>query len=407
MKNYKQLNILNFKIIENLIKGYILIYGHIKTIIYLLVAYLISYRNNYKHKQNECWLIGENYGVCLDDNAYKFFKYCILKHTEIDVYFVTKKISFKYYPELINDKNILVYGSSRHIRKLILSNAIIFSHTKRDIIYKYICPLIDKNKVKVFLQHGVTAFKKFNKEYLNNVNYIDIIIATSDREKNILSECIGINTKNIKTTGFPRFDYLSKNKIVKRQILYIPTWRDWINKEFNKTDFYKKIQSLLSNSYLSNQLRKNNIIIKFYLHKNMANKLQFFYNTNPDVIKFVKLGEESVQKLINQSCLMITDYSSVAWDFLYLKKPVIMYQYDLNDYQKYRGSYIDFNTFEFGDIIYYEVDLIAKIIQYINDDFIFSKAKSNLHKKYFEFYDKNNSQRVFTEIQEILISRNK
>ncbi len=406
--NYQliKVKIINIIHTKKFIKGIALVSGHIKSTLYMLIAFSTTYFEKHSYGQKECWIVGENYGVYLDDNGYQFFKYCRNEHPEIDVYFVTKKISLIYNPELSLDKNVLIYGSPKHIRKLVSSDVIIFSHTPRDIVYKYICPLIDRNKVKVFLQHGVTAFKKFNREYLKNKNYIDIMLATSDYEKKILIDNVGVTAHKIKITGFPRFDNLMMKTEQKNQILYMPTWRDWANDDFFLTDFYRKTQSLLNNSLLSDTLRAKNVIMKLYLHKNMADKLHYFTCLNSDVMKLIALGEETVQSLIKKSSLMITDYSSVAWDFLYLKKPLILYQYDIDAYQKFRGSYIDFNEFELGKVLYDEPSLIDNIVKYINSHFAISNIKSELHRKYFKYSDKDNSQRVFTEIQNAVKHKN-
>jgi CDP-glycerol glycerophosphotransferase (TagB/SpsB family) len=90
---------------------------------------------------------------------------------------------------------------------------------------------------------------------------------------------------------------------------------------------------------------------------------------------------------------MITDYSSVFFDFAYLKKPLIYYQPE-DDYH-YEDSYFDFDTMGFGDVIHDKSKLLDKIEYYI-------KNNCNLEKKYmervdnfFKYTDRNNSKRVY------------
>ena len=59
--------------------------------------------------------------------------------------------------------------------------------------------------------------------------------------------------------------------------------------------------------------------------------------------------DESYQELFNNSSVLVTDYSSVFFDFAYLKKPVIYY-HPIDDYH-YENSYFDYETMGFGDVV--------------------------------------------------------
>ena len=91
---------------------------------------------------------------------------------------------------------------------------------------------------------------------------------------------------------------------------------------------------------------------------------------------------------------MITDYSSVNFDFAYLKKPVIYYQYG-NDYHFEGEALIDDEISTFGDIIDDEDILTEKIIEYIDNDCKMEDKYVSRVLKFFKFNDKNNSKRVY------------
>ena len=89
-----------------------------------------------------------------------------------------------------------------------------------------------------------------------------------------------------------------------------------------------------------------------------------------------------IQKLINESALMVTDYSSVSLDFAYLNKPVIYYQFDVNSVRKlqYKEGYY---KYDFG---YTSVDyrsIVKKIIESANNKF---KNKDEYTKKIEKFF---------------------
>ena len=110
--------------------------------------------------------------------------------------------------------------------------------------------------------------------------------------------------------------------------------------------------------------------------------------------------KKTYRELFNESELLITDYSSVAFDFSYLKKPVIYYQYS-DDYNfDLSESYFDYKTMGFGEVIKKEDDLIKLIKGYLDND---CKMKEVYKKRVDEFYkynDQNNSKRVYNWIYE-------
>ncbi|MDG2794214.1 CDP-glycerol glycerophosphotransferase family protein, partial [Vibrio parahaemolyticus] len=118
-------------------------------------------------------------------------------------------------------------------------------------------------------------------------------------------------------------------------------------------------------------------------------------------IKVVKLGEESVKELIQKSSLMITDYSSVVFDFNYLKKPTIFYQFDVNAYLKHRGSYVDLNKDLVGDMAYTKEEVIKHISEYVQNDFKYKSKYLIKSKKYYDYHDEKNFDRIYKEIKKI------
>ena len=64
---------------------------------------------------------------------------------------------------------------------------------------------------------------------------------------------------------------------------------------------------------------------------------------------------------------MITDYSSVCWDFLTLGKPVIFYRFDIDNYTSQRGSYIDLRDESYGEIAHDEGRLLELLSKYLDE----------------------------------------
>ena len=103
--------------------------------------------------------------------------------------------------------------------------------------------------------------------------------------------------------------------------------------------------------------------------------------------------------LIKKASLLITDYSSIFFDFAYLKKPIIYYQYG-DDYHFGSDPVFDEDAANFGDIISDEEDLLNKIIEYIENDCLMEDEYKNKVDKFFKYTDKNNCKRVYEFILE-------
>ena len=108
----------------------------------------------------------------------------------------------------------------------------------------------------------------------------------------------------------------------------------------------------------------------------------------------VKLAiDESYQELFNESAILITDYSSVAFDFAYLKKPVIYYQ--KGDGRPNEKAYFDYETMGFGDISSDEDELVDRIIHYLENGCVMEENFKERVDEFFKFKDKNNCKRVY------------
>ena len=98
-----------------------------------------------------------------------------------------------------------------------------------------------------------------------------------------------------------------------------------------------------------------------------------------------------------ESKVLVTDYSSVAWDFHYMKKPVCFYHFDQDKFLETHGSYLDLNKDIFGTVSKTEDKLVDKIIEsYLN------KKNKTIKKEFFEYNDKRNSERIFYNIKDFL-----
>ncbi|QHS23521.1 hypothetical protein GWK91_11365 [Virgibacillus sp. MSP4-1] len=347
--------------------------------------------------RNQVWLIGERPDTA-QDTGYHFFKYMRTHHPEIEAYYVIEKGS-KDVKNLLSLGNILYIGTREHVEKSLQASVFLCSHDINYILpFKGIEMKNYREGLRVFLQHGVLGRKpvEYHKKYYKYPFHLFIV--SSIPEKEMVIDEFGYRQSEVKVTGLSRFDNLH-NKETEHKILLIPTWREWLNtsERFFNSEYFQRYISLLQNPQLNDLLNKYKIKLDFYPHYRMQQYLAESNIKLQDNIHLVGLGEVKVQDLLKSSNLMITDYSSVSFDFNFMKKPVLFYHFDFKRFFS-KGILRSPNETFLGEIVNSEDILIQKIEEYILNGFKENENIDNQRHQILEYIDKNNSQRIYQEV---------
>lgn len=364
--------------------------------------YYLSEFENYESKK--IWLFMDRPDSA-DDNAEHLFKYAVNQNDDIEKYFIISKES-KDYNRLKGIGNVIDYGSKEHMLLVCFADKIITSHPDDE----FANPFYHKTEkyynglfsAKVcFLQHGIIIndisswLHKYDK-------FLYLIVTSAKKEYHAFFDFpYNYSESVVHLLGLPRFDNLD-NKNLKNQILIMPTWRRFMEDEdenqIKDSKYFKGMNSLLNNDKLIEFLKDNNYEIVFRPHQNLKEYSHLFSMNEYVICDF----ESSYQTLLNESKLLITDYSSISFDFAYLKKPVIYYQYDKEDFHfEIEDSYYDFCKMGFGEVTATEKGLIGLIKNYISNDCAMKAEFENRIAKFYEFSDKNNCMRVYNKLLEI------
>lgn len=143
-------------------------------------------------------------------------------------------------------------------------------------------------------------------------------------------------------------------------------------------------------------MEKNNYIGIFYLHPNFAEQFRYFKGN-----KIFKIKEKcNEQELLIKSALLITDFSSIFFDFGYILKPVIYTQFDYKEYRfnQFPEGYFDYKKDGFGPICYGLQCTIKEIIFEIENKCKLKKIYLMRIKRFFEYFDENNNFPIYNEI---------
>ncbi|MFD2922544.1 CDP-glycerol glycerophosphotransferase family protein [Halobacillus naozhouensis] len=348
------------------------------------------------------WIVGEQ-PYKAQDTGVSFFKYVRDKYPSKNIFYIMDIESAEY--EKVKELgNIISYKSRKHILYVIGARRIISSHHP-----EYLYPNKTekfKRKVKgtkIFLQHGVMGTKNMSSNYgkkAYNFN-IDEFLVSSDLEKGIVVNDLGYDSRQVHITGLSRFDTLlnKKKNNIKRQILIIPTWRDWITTSVNFTDseYFQEYKNLLESKELHELAIKYEFDIVFCLHPNMQLYSHHFI-AQPSV-RVISLGEVNVQDLIKESALMVTDYSSVGFDFSFLNKPVIYYQFDQGRFLGKKGSHLNLDRDLPGKICFTNQGVLELIEKYAKMDFGVEDEFVQRSRKFIKYKDTSSNRRIYNVVK--------
>ena len=329
------------------------------------------------------------------DNGEHLFRYAASQNDEIEKYFALEKDckEFKKLKKEYGNK-ILNFGSIRHKFIYMFAEKVISSQGYKN----HLNPFADLNLKLVqgissppvyFLQHGVGKYDMSSWLRKYDINF-SLILTVSDLDQEAFVNTYNYDEEIFQELGFPRFDNLT-NENLKKEIVIIPTWRKAIKDEEDllSSEYFMRWNNLLNDERLIRSAKENGYKIIFKPHPNSMRFLDCFDTDNVEVDTHRRFHD-----ILCESALMITDYSSVNFDFAYLKKPVIYYQYG-DDYHFEGDALIDDDKSTFGAIIKDEEALIDKTIEYIENDCKMEDEYVEKVDKFFKYTDKNNCKRVY------------
>ncbi|WP_022670392.1 CDP-glycerol glycerophosphotransferase family protein [Hippea alviniae] len=267
-----------------------------------------------------------------------------------------------------------------------------------------------KKSVVAQLWHGAGAFKKFGlhtkrSRWLKfwrkkDIESWDIVFCSSEFIKDIYSVAFGdFDRDRIFVNGLPRNDFLfslnQKRNDLKSQmnienkkiILFAPTFRD---KEFE--EYY--LDMIEDINFISKKLPKD-FQLAIRLHPSVPQRVFDFIDFS-DILDFNAFKTEESLVIAD---ILITDYSSIIFDFALLEKPMLFYAPDLDVYYDKRGFYFDYKSFVPGPISYSKEELLENIKQY--DWLKWQNKVKEFKEKFNPYFDGKNSERVINKILEI------
>lgn len=355
-------------------------------------------------KQKDIIIFGSNGGNKISGNPKFLYEY-LYGDNYYNCYFYLNNEN--------KSSNIINYKSLENIWVFLRAKTLIGSHGLGDF-----GPLSWSNK-KIFIQtwHGTPlktmghADKSETSEHLKKLkehnDKVNALLTTSDFSSGLISRCFNINERKIFSIGYPRNDKLLKsnykNKIKNldfnlpeydQTILYAPTYRRWENAKFfpfEDMDFYQ----------LNKFLENNKLILFLRGHIND----NFSQNEVQSSKRIILLNDDicpDINNYLHNIDILITDYSSIYFDYLLLNRPCIFIPYDLELYKEKRGLLLDdYDFWAPGPKVLDFKSFINEISKVINEIDQYKEQRKVINRIINNKQTENSSQKVMELIERL------
>lgn len=385
-------------------------------VLFLVSAQICGYLFRSHFEKKNIWIFSEK-KLEARDNGYHFFKYIIEHHPEINAYYVIDKHGADV--EKVKRLGPVVwYNSFKHCVYYYIAKERVcsqahgvrpfedYSSLQRIKIYKR------KDQRQINLKHGIS--KDFSSAFDFRKMGYDLYISGVKSEYDYIKTNFNYPDKNIVLSGFCRFDALHNLPKPKKQILIMPTFRSWLRtsdsskpeasaeemQKFIDSDYYKFYSSLLSNTDLLSKAVEQGYSIVFYLHYTFQPYTKAFKHLASEVVTIAGRDGNDVQTLLKESSLLVTDYSSVFFDFAYMHKPVTYAQFDKAEYREkhYKEGMFVYERDGFGPVCSDLKSTVIEVEKELENNCLLDELYMKRVSNFFIPYDNHNCERVYKAI---------
>ena len=362
-----------------------------------IIAFICS-RLWFGEKANKLVLLYEKNAAKYEESASVLFEKLIDSGYKYS-YFIITKDALGDVPEKYR-KNVLIKHSFRHYLYFFRAYTFIGTETLIHAIdlktfnKLALAKVQDKNKNYVFLQHGVMYMVSLDSEARGMFKRKDLkgkyrVVVSSEAESDHFTQLGRHYEDDIYVTGLPKFDKNVLDEDADR-ITIMPTWRPWeINtarENFLETSYYKMIIKIYNS--VPEKLRDKVVILP---HPLIINELQKLPKAVSDTI----ITDPKYDEILRKTRVLITDYSSIAYDAFYRGTRVIFYWEEKDACMAEYGPTTKLMLNEdnvYGDF-FYNTDGLSEAIErnYNNPQ---SEEYKEKYSRIVQFHDGKNTERL-------------
>jgi CDP-glycerol glycerophosphotransferase (TagB/SpsB family) len=378
-----------------------------------------------RRKYGNAWVLVDRFRHA-DDSAEHLFRYLREFRSDVNAWFVLEA-GTPDWDRLVKEgysDRMVAYKTTEWTLLMLNCEVVVSSHADRPIQSpRVIRRQFGKRTWRfVFLQPGIGKDDVSN--WLNPKSLDLFIVSTRNEYASIAGEdtTYRYSTKETKLTELPRFDKLRQRSqdyppAQRDLVLVAPAWRNWltmpleegsqrreVSRAFLTSDYARNWIAFLESDELVASVRDRNLRIAILPHPKLAaviDKLNL-----PDYVLKVGSQGPDVRSYLARSALVVTDYSSMAFDAAYLERPLVYFQFDaelmFGGRQADSQGYFDYQEQGFGPV----ADDLAGAIGSACSAIAYGPTPSSHYlervQQSFPYRDGRASERVANEISALL-----
>ena len=354
------------------------------------------------------------HGKKISDSPLAMLQELLKEERQYKIYYTVNKANYKEQKQFIKNNHMkirLVKLKSFKYQRIIAKAGYLINNVSFP-------PYFIKKEGQIYMNtwHG-TPLKTLGKnmcqgiESMHNIqhNFLqsDYLLFPNEFTKNHMMEDYNLEqlyTGKTIVCGYPRNSvFMDENagKRLKAELgydgktlyTYMPTWRGKNSYQKNGSDYIDDIEGILTNV---DQVLTDNEIFFVNLHPNVNSDVNF------DSYKHIQPFPTDIPQydFINCTDVLITDYSSIFFDFSITKKPIVLFMYDYDEYMEERGMYTDVKELPFTKV--YNLQDFIKGLK--GKEFL--KSTYSDDKEYHEKYIQYDSLDAAKYVNEVMFDQN-
>ena len=381
--------------------------SRVKELIILLYNYALYLLANVIPKDKKLWVFGAWYGDKYADNPKYLFQYVNQYHPSIRAVWLSRNISIVTIVKSFGYESCYVYSRLGLFYSLRAGCAIYCQSLQVDML-----PYMNTTKIiKIQLWHGIPLkkigydHKQYSTSKLSLKNTIfpytldshTMMIAASSEDRRNFSSSFKMPLSKIHVTGYPRNDCIvsgnKKASILPTKILYMPTFRDL---KLDEDAIFRQYNFDVRN--ISETLNRLNAKLFIKLHP--------AFNIDADLKSEIMnesgielLSENDIYDTIIEYDILITDYSSIFFDYLLTDNPIIFSPFDLDRYMELnRKLYYAYDEVTPGPKCKNWTHVMEWIEIFLDDRNIYSDERKKVKNRFHQHQDSDSCRRVMESI---------
>ena len=372
-----------------------------------------------RDRYRDAWVLMDR-DTMAQDNAEALYRYLRREQPQVNAWFVLRRDAPDWERLSADGFRLVEHGTPEHVLLLLNAKYLLSSQIDHYVVRPYDSALYPTRRWKyVFLQHGVT--KDDLSRWINHKPIRMMITATAAEQASIVGDGSPYrwSEREVALTGFPRHDsLLAKSRRLaeaeRRDLVVMPTWRDQLLEPtpgsndrvlrpgFDDSAYAQAWFGLLRSPELAELAERAGVRVVFAPHPNLENHVDV--GDLPAHVHLARYRDHDIQEVIAAARLMVTDYSSMAFEAAYIGTPVVYYQFDADEFfagtHAYRRGYFSYEQHGFGPVVTTRDDLLKALSDLLDPDRELAQEYRERIEQTFPFRDGQNSRRVYEAVRQ-------